>query len=136
MGTRTRSEMQTVILRAPQQRQLAKQLIDKAPADYVVTIREQTRSLDQSAKMWAMLSDVSRSKPQGRRHTAEVWKELMLHACGHATQFETGLDGQPFPVGFRSSKLTKAQMSELLEFIASWGSENGVVWSDEYRSAA
>ena len=120
---------QTVVLVGDSQRSFAKQLIDKAPKNAVVSIKEATRSTDQNNLMWALLSDVSRSKPMGRRHTPEVWKNLMLHACGHAVQFETGLDGQPFPVGFRTSKLKTEQMSELLDFIQSWGSQNGVEWT-------
>lgn len=120
---------QTIILRGDGQRALAHGLIDKAPQDAVVNIREAGRSSDQNALMWALLSDISRAKPQGRQHTAEMWKALMMHACGHAVQFEQGLDGQPFPVGFRSSRLTKRQMQDLLDFIMAWGSENGVRWS-------
>ena len=127
---------QTVILHGASQRAFAKSLIDRAPGGAVLTIREATRTDDQNAKMWAMLSDVSRAKPEGRRHTAEVWKCLFMSACGHAVQFEAGLDGRPFPVGFRSSRLTKSQMSDLIEFIYAYGAEHGVPWSDERSAAA
>ncbi len=127
---------QTVILRGPSQRDFAKHMIDRAPADAVVTIREATRSLEQNAKMHAMLSDVSRAKPEGRCHTPEVWKCLFMHACGHAVQFEMGLNGQPFPTGFRSSRLTKAQMSDLIESIYEYGARHGVAWSDELATEA
>lgn len=126
---------QTVILRGDVQRQLAKNLIDKAPKDAVVNIRQAKRTNDQNAKMWAMLSDISRAKPEGRTKTPEVWKELFMHACGHETRFEMGLNGEPFPAGFRSSNLTVSQMSDLIEFIYSYGAEHGVIWSDEARAA-
>ena len=122
---------QTVILRGSSQRDFAKALIDRAPVDAVVNIRAAARSLDQNALLWAMLSDVSRAKPQGRAHTAEAWKCLFMHACGHAVQFEMGLNGQPFPTGFSSSKMTVAEMSDLITFIIAWGDENGVRWSHE-----
>lgn len=128
---------QTVILKEPRHRALAAQLVMRAPDGFVVTIKEQTRTGEQNALMWCLLSDVSRSKPAGRKATPEVWKELFMHACGHATQFEMGLDGQPFPVGFRSSRLSKSQMGDLITFIQAWGAENGVQWSDEpVRDAA
>jgi hypothetical protein len=120
---------QTIILRGDSQRQLAKRIIDAAPVDALVNVREMTRSNDQNAKLWAMLSDVSRAKPQGRRHTADVWKALMMHACGHETQFLSGLDGEPFPSGFRSSRLSVSQMRELIDFVDAWGSQNGVKWT-------
>lgn len=127
---------QTIILRGQSQRDFAKHMIDRAPADAVVTIREATRSLEQNARMWAMLSDVSRAKPEGRCHTPEVWKHLFMNACGHAVQFELGLDGRPFPTGFHSSKLTKSQMSDLMEFIAEYGARHGVRWSEPVEVAA
>ena len=124
---------QTVIIRGEDQRRLAKHLIDRAPTDAVVTIKEGTRTPDQNSKLYAMLSDISRSKPQGRKHTPDVWKALMMKACGHQVQFALGIDGEPFPIGFRSSQLSKAQMSDLIEFMYQFGAENGVVWSDEAR---
>lgn len=128
---------QTVILRGQSQRDFVKSMIDRAPVDAVVTIKEATRSLDQNARLWAMLSDVSRAKPEGRMHTPEVWKNLMMHACGHAVQFELGLDGKPFPVGFRSSRLTKSEMSDLMEFVAEYGARHDVLWTDRtYGEAA
>lgn len=117
---------QTVILHSPSQRSFAKQMIDRAPMDAVLTIREATRSTDQNALLWSVLSDISRAKPEGRCHTPEVWKCLFMSACGHAVQFEMGLDGRPFPVGFRSSRLTKRQFSDLIEFIYSWCAEKGL----------
>lgn len=129
---------QTVILAGNAQRDLAKRLIDRAPPYAVLNVREAARTTDQNSKMWAMLSDISRAKPDGRLHTAEMWKALFMHACGHAVQFETGLDGQPFPVGFRSSRLSKRQMIDLIEFITAWGAEHNVLWSEpgQQREAA
>jgi hypothetical protein len=119
-----------LILRGKSQRDLAKQMIDRAPVDAVVKVSAPGRTLSQNDKLWALLSDLSRAKPDGRMHTPEMWKALTMHACGHAVQFENGLDGQPFPTGFRSSRLTKQQMSDLIEFIYAYGSERGVVWTE------
>lgn len=121
---------QTIILRGETQRAFAKRLIDRAPVDAVVNIREATRSNDQNSLMWALLSDISRAKPEGRTHTAEIWKALFMQACGHAVQFENGLNGQPFPVGFRSSRLTKAQFSDLIECIREYGARHNVQFSE------
>ncbi|RWO34778.1 MAG: hypothetical protein EOS10_00295 [Mesorhizobium sp.] len=127
---------QTVILRGQSQRDFAKALLDRAPADAVVTIKAATRSNDQNALMWCLLSDLSRAKPEGRMHTTDVWKQLVMHACGHAVQFELGLNGQPFPTGFKSSRLTKNEMSDLIEWIYQYGAEHGVVWTDPERRRA
>lgn len=129
---------QTVIIRGDSQRQLAKRLIDAAPLDAVVTVKEATRNPDQNALMWALLSDISRSKPEGRRWTPETWKAAFMHALGHQVQFADGLDGAgPFPVGFRSSRLTVRQMADLITSIMEYGDRHGVRWSDRpMRGAA
>ncbi len=122
---------QHCILAGPSQRTFAKAMIDQAPVGASVIIKAPGRSLDQNALMWALLSDVSRAKPQGRMHTTEVWKALFMNACGHTVQFEMGLDGKPFPHGFKTSRLTKAEMAELITFIIQFGDENGVIWTGE-----
>lgn len=122
---------QTIILRGEAQRDLAKRLIDAAPADAVVNVREATRNKDQNARMWAMLSDVSRSKPEGRHWTPDVWKAAFMHSLGHQVQFCEGLDGSgPFPMGFRTSKLTVRQMADLITVIAEYGDRHGVYWTE------
>jgi hypothetical protein len=121
----------TIILRTGYQRRLAARLIAKAPDGYVVTIAQPKRTDEQNKRFWAMLSDVSRAMPSGRRATPEVWKLLFMQAFGHEVQFEMGLDGRPFPVGHQSSRLTKAQMADLITFVQQWGDANGVAWSDE-----
>ncbi|MGB7241680.1 MAG: recombination protein NinB [Sulfitobacter sp.] len=127
---------QTIILHGSEQRGLAKRLVDAAPSGCVVNIRQATRTTDQNARLWAMLSDISRAKPQGRKHTPDVWKALMMKACGHQVQFEIGIDGEPFPVGFRSSKMNKSQMSDMIEFMYQYGAENGVLWTEPMEATA
>lgn len=120
----------TQVLWSPEARARAKRLIDAAPVNAVVTVKPEKRSQDQNAKMWAMLTDVSMAKPEGREHIPEVWKELFMHALGYAARFEIGLDGQPFPCGFKSSRLTKQQMSDLIEFIYEYGARHQIRWTE------
>jgi hypothetical protein len=123
--------MQVFLLTGQHSRRTACEVIMQAPAYSTCTIKAQKRSDEQNAKMWAMLSDISRAKPGGRRHIPEVWKCLFMAACGHQVQFEVGLDEKPFPIGFSSSRLTKHQMMDLITFIQQWGDEQGVQWSNE-----
>ena len=122
--------MQTVIIRGDKQQQLACQIIRAAPLGSIVRVSPPKRTIDQNAKMWAMISDVSRAKPEGRMHTPEVWKCLFMSACGHAVQFEMGLDNKPFPIGFSSSRLSKAEMADLITVIYEYGDRHGVRWSE------
>ena len=126
----------TTILTDDRARQRAKFLIDEAPRGSVSKVAAPNRTIDQNDLMWAVLSEISVAKPDGRRHTPEMWKALFMHACGHEVQFLQGLDGNPFPVGFRSSRLSKAQMSELLEFIFAWCAQKGVTLSHDQERAA
>lgn len=53
-----------------------------------------------------------------------------MNALGYEIQFEVGLNGEPFPLGFKSSKMTVEEMSDLITFIIQWGDEKGVKWSE------
>lgn len=122
----------TVRLTGQRQREYAKRLIDAAPDLAIVTVKAGDRSLDQNAKMWAMLSDVARAKPDGRSWTPETWKMAFMHVLGHQVRFAEGLDGSgPFPLGFKSSALTKPQFAELITCIQEYGDRHGVTWNNE-----
>ena len=122
---------QTVILRSSHQRALAKRLIDAAPDGAVVTVKDATRNLDQNSRMWASLSDVSRAKPEGRMWLPETWKAAFMHSLGHEVIFADGLDGSgPFPVGFRTSRLSVKRMADLITVIQEYGDRHGVQWSE------
>jgi len=124
---------QTVILRGDSQRDFAKALINRAPDDSVVNIQAARRTNDQNAKMHAMLSDIARAKPQGRVLTTDVWKALFMAEAGFRCHFEPSLDGTGVvPLGFKSSKLRKAEFSDLIECIGAFGAEHGVEWSEPH----
>lgn len=114
----------------------AQRIVAQAPAGFLMSVAEPKRTHDQNDKLWAMLTDVSVSMPLGRRHTPDDWKAIFMNACGWECQFVEGLDGRPFPKGFRSSSLTKSQMTALIDFIQAWGDENGVRWTDPKEMAA
>ena len=128
---------QTVILRGDKQRAFAKRMIDAAPDDAVVKVAAPKRNVDQNARMWAMISDVSRAKPEGRNWVPETWKAAFMQSLGHQVQFCEGLDDSgPFPIGFRSSRLTVRQMADLITVIAEYGDRHGVQWLEPVRADA
>ena len=101
------------------------------PDRKVITFRKPGRTIPQNDRMWAMLTDVAKQvEHNGRRWTPDQWKQLFMNACGHEAHFMPGLSGEPFPAGFRSSKLSKEQMGELMDFIDAWGTQQGVKWSE------
>lgn len=122
---------QTIILSNPVNRMRAHRLIEAAPDRAVLNVREANRSSDQNAKLWAMLSDVARAKPGGRVLTTENWKCLFMNAAGFNCTFVPSLDGAGVvPLGFKSSRLNKAEFSDLIEAIYHFGAEHGVEWTD------
>lgn len=118
-----------IVLDGPRSRDAVRSQLNFTPDGYIVQFREPIRSLEQNAKMWAMLNDISRSEPLGRKHTPDDWKAIAMNACGWECQFVEGLDGRPFPVGFRSSKLTVKQMKDFIDWLQAFGDENGVRWT-------
>lgn len=110
----------------------------KAPINTRVEFRAPKRSLPQNDRMWAMLTDVAaQAEHNGRRYTPDQWKILFMHACGREVQFLPSLDGATFiPWGSSSSDLSKEEMSELIDFIACWGTEHGVRFNDLEGSSA
>lgn len=131
------SDKITIKLVGPEQRKRAYEAILRAPAGYVVTVSEPTRTLDQNALMWAALSDIARAKPDGREMTAEQWKCAFMDAAGFKPEFVPALEGNGFIcLGYKSSRLTKGQFSDLVETIFEFGARKGVRWSSPMGQAA
>ena len=119
-------------LSTPKQRDMAHRWIDAAPEGAIVRVfPEPTRTLEQNAKLWPMLTDISMQyKHEGKHHSPETWKILHMHALGHESRFLNGLNGEVFPAGFSSSKLSVKEMADLFEWMYSWGANNDIKWSE------
>lgn len=115
-------------LTLPWGRETAYHWLDKAPPGTRVTFQGPTRTIPQNDRMWAMLTDIALAKPEGRDHDTATWKAIFMRALGREVQFERGLDGEIFPLGFRSSALSKEEMSDLIEMIAEYGARHGVAF--------
>lgn len=125
----------TSILRG-RSRTHAHRLVDSAPEGSVLKISPPRRSLDQNDKMWAMLTDIAMSKPEGRSLTPKVWKTLFMHDLDHELRFEMALDGKGMvPIDYSTSQLTKERMSDLIEKMYEYGARHGVQWSEPQEKA-
>lgn len=114
-----------------ERRALAKRLVDEAPEGYEVNIREPKRTLDQNAKLHAMLTDVMLACPEGRQWPVTRWKRGFMSYLGHEVAWFPGLDGgEPFPDDLRTSRLTKRQCADLITAIQEYGDRHGVAWSE------
>mgnify|MGYP003656978393 CR=1 FL=1 len=117
-----------VILSNPDRRAIAHRVIDAAPVGSVVEVSAPQRTVPQNKKMWSMLGDVSRAKPDGKMATPETWKVLFMHKYGFQMRFEEGIDGDMVPMGYSSSLLTKGQMTDFIETIYEFGARKGITW--------
>jgi len=108
-------------------RETAHRIIDAAPVGSRFSVKPPRRTIPQNDKLWSMLSEIAAAKPEGRELTPDVWKALFMHSLDHAQRFEMALDGKGMvPVGFRSSKLSKEQMSDLITVIDKYAARHGV----------
>jgi len=99
---------------------------------YVVTVSEPKRSLAQNALMWALLTDLAEQVNwHGSKLTAENWKDVCTAALKRQ-DVVPGIDGGFVVLGTSTSKMTKLEMNELIEFIYHFGSTKGVQFSEQY----
>ena len=117
---------------SPRHRSLAWAWVAKAPEGSIISIQtEPKRTDDQNAKLWPMLTDLSKQcLINGASKPPETWKLVVMRALKHEMRYEMDLNGEPFPVGFSTSNLSKDQFSDLIEWMYKYGAENDVKWSE------
>lgn len=99
--------------------------------DSVVEIKDPTRSLEQNALMWELLGKLAKQKQwpvDGKLQYigADDWKEILTAGLKKSQRVAQGTDGGFVMLGSRTSKMSKRDMSELVEFIYAFGGEHGV----------
>jgi hypothetical protein len=125
------------VLVHPEARQRAAKECLSAPEGFVVTVSEPKRNLDQNARMWAMLGDIAHQVEwYGKRLTSDDWKNVFT-ASLRKLQVVPNLDGSGFvALGMSTSRMTKAEMSDLIELMTAFGAERGVLWSESEMATA
>lgn len=110
----------------------ARKAVDEAPHGYTVEVKPIKRTLDQNAKLHALLSDIAASiEWAGQKRDVEVWKRLLtaawLRARGEPIEMLPALDGHGVDIVFRrTSNLTKNEMIELIEYIQAWSIDHDI----------
>jgi len=93
------------------------------------SVKPQTRSLEQNARLWAMLTDISEQVEwYGRKLTPENWKHVFTAAL-KKQDVVPGLDGGFVVLGQSTSKMTKSEMAELQTLMEAFGADKGVKFS-------
>lgn len=126
-----------IVLSSTAERERAAKWCRTAPSSTRVEFKEARRSLDQNAMLWASLTDVARQVEwHGVRLSPDDWKLVFLAALQTETRIVPNLDGTGFVNLSRSSDLSKAEFSDLIELILKFGAEHGVVFHDDKVEAA
>ena len=95
----------------------------------VLEVKPSTRSLEQNARLWAMLTDISRQVDwYGRKLTPDEWKHVFSAAL-KKQDVVPGIDGGFVVLGLSTSKMTKAEMCDLQTLMEAFGAEKGVRFS-------
>lgn len=91
-----------------------------------LVIKKEKRSNEQNKKLWATLGDISRQVDwYGDKLSPVDWK-VMLTASLRKQRAVRGIDGGFVVLGESTSKMDKAEMSELLELAMAFGAQQGV----------
>lgn len=122
----------TLILAKPSIRERAKHWIDIAPDETVVTFVHDKRTNLQNARLHAMITDIAKQKLyNGLKLDVKSWKLVFMDALNMEVLIVPNLANTGFVnLGSSTSRLNKALCSDLMEIIAAWGAQNGVVFSD------
>lgn len=92
------------------------------------------RTLEQNAKMWAMLTDIAEQIDwvvDGRQQKLEPeeWKDILTAGLKQELRVAQGISGGVVLLGQRTRKMTVKQMSDLIELMNAFGAERGVRFS-------
>ena len=114
------------------QRAKAIDWVRRAPKETRVTFQGPKRTMPQNDRFWAMLTDLSEQLVwHGQKLSPEDWKLVTMSGLNQEMRLVPNMAGNGFvPLGRSSSRLSVAEMKDLMDYIEAWGAENGVVFSD------
>ena len=97
--------------------------------EFSLSIKPKTRSLEQNARLWAMLTEVSRQVVwHGRKLAPEEWKHV-FSASLKRQDVVPGLGGGFVFLGQSTSQMSVREMGDLMELIEAFGAQQGVRFS-------
>lgn len=107
----------------------AKRWIDGVPDGTRLEFKAPKRTLPQNDLLHALIGEIITQRPihNGIKMDMALWKASFMQALGEEVRFVPTLDGDGvFPVGLRTSELSKERFSELVEFIHAWCAGEGI----------
>jgi len=102
--------------------------------------KQPTRTLEQNSKLRAVLTDISRQVQwpvDGKLQLLEPdeWKDVLTAGLRKTQRIAQGIEGGFVMLGCRTSRMTIAEMIELIELAQAFGTEHSVRWGDERKAA-
>lgn len=113
-------------------RRRASDQIALVPDGTVIEFKSEKRSLDQNAKMWACLAEISEQVDwYGEKLSSEDWKNVFTAAL-RQSRVVPGIDGiSKVPLGLYTSNLSKLEFGDLLEIINAFAAERGIILQEK-----
>ena len=118
------------IMHADSRRFIAQQVM-QAPVGHVVTISEATRSNDQNRLLWPLLGCLAKQVDwHGQKLSDDDWKNVLTSSL-KKQRVVPGIDGGFVVMGQSTSKMGKAEFSELVELTLAFGAQHNVTFGGE-----
>lgn len=133
-------------------RRRAAQACTQAPEGWRVRIEPPPKSRPQEERYHAMIGDIAKQLLwHDQVLDAEEWKRLLIAAYVVVARSNAKAEGKGDPFAGQgrilpaidgsgwvqcyvsSSRFTKAQAGEFIEYLLGWGEANGVIWSERAR---
>ena len=104
----------------------------QAPDGTRIEFREAKRSLPQNDLMWARLTEIAiRVEWHGQKLSPTDWKDIFTASLRKA-RVVPNLEGNGFVIlGYRTSDMTREEMTELLDLIDAFAAERGVNFNEK-----
>ena len=113
----------------------ATELAITGAVEIIVRPVKSRRTLEQNAKLWAMLADIARQVEWPVNGVMQLldtedWKSLVTAAARQEVRMASGLSGGVVMLGVSTRRMTVAELGDVIEFMYSFGVERDVRWSE------
>ena len=120
-----------VVIRTQADRNLAAKWAQGVPYGSRIEFKKPRRSIPANDLMWARLSEISQQVEwHGQQLEPGEWKDVFTAALKRQ-KVVPGLEGGFVVLGTSTSRMSKAEFSELMELIFSFGAERGVTFKEQ-----
>lgn len=102
-------------------RQRAIDAVRDAPDGWEIIIRPKRRSLNQNAKLHALIQEFDGLEFAGQKRNADDWKVILVSGHTQATKGESelikGIEGEMVQLRESTARMSKERSSSLIEYI-------------------